>query len=250
MTSLVRKLLPAILMAAGASSPAFADGFRSYRVCGGTNFNTCAAVEINVVGTNVTVRLWNLSGNFGATSMNTPANTIFNSIGFYNVPAGVSAVVGSEAMSGPARPGDTPGNWQLRNNSKVAFVVDYAATNGNVLDNGIASGCANPASLPSGVDLYLNPCSDPDTDPSGWVTISFQIAGGSWDPNTSDIVIRGLDGQTGTRTECYTAATPGGRPANCFPATATPEPITMTLLATGLAGMSGAGYMRRRRSRC
>jgi hypothetical protein len=27
----------------------------------------------------------------------------------------------------------------------------------------------------------------------------------------------------------------------------TPEPVTMTLLATGLAGRSGAGFLRRRR---
>ncbi|MGH7657552.1 MAG: hypothetical protein ACREL6_04900, partial [Gemmatimonadales bacterium] len=216
-------------MAAGISSPAWADGFRSYRVCGGTNFITCAAVEINVVGTDVTVRLWNLSGNFAATSTNTPANTVFNSIGFYNVPAGLTAVVGSESMSGPARPGDSPGNWQLQNGPKVAFIVDYAATNGNVFDDGIASGCASPGSLPSGVDLYQNPCSDPSSNPAGWVTLSFQIAGGSWDPNSSDIVIRGMDGQTGIRTECYTANSPGGRPANCFPASAVPEPVTMTL---------------------
>ena len=40
-----------------------ADGFRSYRVCGGDTFTTCAAVRITVVGNNVTVDVWNLSGN-------------------------------------------------------------------------------------------------------------------------------------------------------------------------------------------
>ena len=33
----------------------------------------------------------------------------------------------------------------------------------------------------------------------------------------------------------------------CGPTTTVPEPITMTLLATGLAGMGGAGAVRRRK---
>ncbi len=97
----------------------------------------------------------------------------------------------------------------------------------------------------------MNPCSDPASDPgSGWVTFNFQVTGGSWDPNTSDIVLRGQNPQTGQRTECLTADSPTGYPANCFPAaSAVPEPVTMTLLATGLASMGGAGLFRRRRNR-
>ena len=232
-----------------SATPAWADGFRSYQVCGGDQFQTCAAVEISVVGSNVTVRLWNLSANSGVTGVSTSGETVINAIGFYNVPAGVAAVSGSLAMTGPARPGDSPGQWNVLNSGKVNFLVDYKATNGNVAQNGIASGCAAPGELPSGVDLYQNPCADPVSNPSGWVTLNFQITGGSWDPNTSDIVFRGqrLDG---TRSECWTAAAPYGAPANCFPAaSAVPEPITMTLLATGLASMGGAGLIRRRRNR-
>lgn len=240
-------MLPVILMTAGISTPVWADGFRSYRVCGGDQFTTCAAIEINVVGTDVTVRLWNLSGNFAATNTSSAGSTVFNAIGFYNVPAGVQAVTSSFSMSGPVRPGDAPGDWQLTNGTPVAFFVDYAAGNGNTLQNGIASGCAAPGELPSGVDLYQNPCSDPSGDSgSGWVTLNFQISGGSWDPNTSDVVFRGANADGG-RTECWTNTTPDGFAANCHPAAAIPEPVTMTLLATGLAGMGGAGFMRRRR---
>lgn len=251
----MKKLGAVLSLAAGfaliGATPAMADGFRSYRVCGGTIFQTCASVEINVVGSNVTMRVWNLSGNSAATGVNTPGNTVFNSIGFYNVPSGVQAVIGSLAMSGPARPGDTPGQWNTANNGKVAFSVDYLVTSGNNSNatDAIASGCAAPGSLPSGPDLYLNPCSDPSSNPAGYVTFNFQITGGSWDPNNSDIVIRGLDPNTLRRTECYTGATPSGRPANCLPVSAVPEPVTMTLLATGLASMGGAGFFRRRRNK-
>ncbi len=87
-----------------------ADGFRSYRVCGGDQFATCAAVNISVVGSNVTVRLWNLSGNAAGTwghGAGTYAGTVFNGIGFYNT-TGASAVLGSLSVNGPAMAGLSP----------------------------------------------------------------------------------------------------------------------------------------------
>ncbi|MEO8138765.1 MAG: PEP-CTERM sorting domain-containing protein [Gemmatimonadota bacterium] len=42
---------------------------------------------------------------------------------------------------------------------------------------------------------------------------------------------------------------PSGNPHDCPPFTVTPEPMTMTLLATGLLSMSGMGFIRRRKNR-
>lgn len=231
------------------STAAWADGYRSWRLCGGDTFMTCAAVEVSVTGTSVTMRVWNLSGNGMATAgvgYGAPAGTIINGIGFYNTNS-PGVITSSLSTFGPARPGDTPGSWNLKNIGSVAFSVDFrTASSRNV--GGIASACATAAELPgTPPNLYMNPCQGDITNPANYVTFTFTLANGqTWDPSTTDISIRGYDGLTGNTTECWTGQI-GVSPPNCF--TVAPEPVTMTLLATGLAGMGGVGLIRRRRNR-
>lgn len=235
------------VLATGLASSAWADGFKSYLVCGGSSFATCASVQINVVGQNVTVRVWNLSGNSAATyGTNTYAGSIFRGIGFYNV-SGASVNTGAGlAVSGPVYNGTTPGNWNIANGGINVFAVVFRTNNGGGLKNGIASGCAAPGQLPSGTNLYANPCTADLGNLSNYVTFSFKITG-SWDPSTSDISLRYANGPNGINGECWTGTAPDGQVKNCI--TVTPEPVTMSLLATGLAGMGGAGLIRRRKQK-
>ena len=250
----MRNLTKALSLAAGlalvGSTPAWADGFKEWRVCGGDTFMTCAAVQVTVVGQNVTLRIWNLSGNGYAThgaGLSAVNGSIINGIGFYNLPAGVSVATNTLSVSGPVRPGDNPTGWNLRNQGSVAFAVDFRTATSRQ-NGGIASGCATPSQLPgSPPNLFVNPCQGGLGNNANWVEMTFQI-NGTWDPSGSAISLKAYNGMTNQGTECWTAPTPvTNKPTNCT--TVAPEPVTMTLLATGLAGMGGAGFLRRRKNK-
>jgi len=222
-------------------------GSRSWVVCGGNAFNTCASVDLTVGGQNVTIRVWNLSGFYGSY-----ANTVFTGVGFENI--GNVAVVmpncggspcsyATATMSGPVRGTNTPSAWQLRNNTQIGggVTLDVVSTTGSGVDNSIASGCANNSKLPGGSNqLWMNPCALPTgTSDPGYIQISFTVTG-TWDLASTYLLVKGQNGPAGKSTECIT----GGANANCG---VVPEPVTMLLLGSGLAGMGGFGLARRRR---
>lgn len=227
------------------------DQFRSWWVCGGNAFNTCAAIEVGTAFShfddygnaihNVTMNVWNLSGHF-----DTHAGTVFTKVGFFNNLNGIdaAAIAGTLGMSGPARSGDDPNEWVLGDSNNAGGVNLELATSANdgssSVNNSIASGCADNGDLPGGDNqLWMNPCADLGSDPtdlSGFLVLTFQIRG-HWDLASSDLLIMGQNGPDGLSTQCITGE-------NCE---VVPEPITLVLLGTGMAGVAGANAIRRRR---
>lgn len=214
----VRTLALAAFVSVGVASQARAD-FTTFPggSCGGNSFSTCAAVSLtsSVDGfgnTVITVTVQNLGTN----------GELYKSIGLIAVPAGSSITLTSAPTGyGPPPPNDLNG----------AGLPDdqYGAT-------------AN-----SQGDMLAN-------DGSTVFTFVFTFDGTLTAEQIAalGVGIHGISGPNNCSTKM--GVTSGGVVDNADPAlaagcgtTTAPEPISMALMATGLAGMSGAGLLRRRK---
>ena len=201
----------AVLLAASATA-AHADlgGLvNGTQYCGGNTFSTCATINtISFSGGVLTLQVTNTSGS---------ASSVFTQIGLANL--GGAFTVTNFGASGD-------GSWSQ----------GTTGLSGAGIQNVVIGGAADAPSPTNGLH-------DGET-----VTFTFTLTG-SPDLTDLQLAIHDQGGSPGGECASSTKLVVTGGVANdpTCGSTTVPEPMTMSLLATGLAGMGGLGAFKRRR---
>lgn len=211
MKNVIRGVGAAAALLVAVASNAWAFGpFTNTQVCGGTLFTTCATLTTEYTGGVLTIHIANTSTN----------GDIFTAFGVRDISPTASSVDG--ALSA---------NWAFASEVN-ALGGDPDGANpkfaGFQTNTGINGGIAN-----DGNSYVFSLTIGDNVDISGLEFALHSQAG----PNqcSTKLFINGTDAQVNTVSpECAS--------------TTVPEPVTMTLLATGLAGMGGAGLIRRKKN--
>lgn len=203
---------------------------------------TCASLQMwttvnGAGGTDVVIRVQNQQG-WGLLGDGT-GGSLLSRIGI--VAPKIVGVSGALSVSGVGANvvGNAGSLWNLRAPGSLGGLIE--------LSSGIAGGTQSGGIIGCNATSRGIPGTHFQTCGGGWVEFKFSTSN-AWSANDAEVAWLVQDfAVNGGGVECTSSAQYTGTGRGYCPQMVTPEPVTMILLGSGLAGMGGFGLVRRRK---
>lgn len=229
----------AVMSVLGAGS--LRADFRDFsNLCLVASIRTCASIQVftTVVSgnTQVTMRVANLEGQFFAGQFwDNTGGSLITRIGLVAPPIGAASGLTVNAIGGAGNVNNADSYWTLRSPGVLGGMIEVDATVPFNTANGGIRGCNASAAAATS---YFQTCG------AGWVEFNFTTVG-AWSANNAQVAfLSQFWAVNGSGQECDTDPSTTAR-GTCD--IVSPEPMTVLLLGSGLAGLGGVGLVRRRK---